>query len=492
MAAIEAANLGKDVTLLEPTGHIGGMTASGIGVTDIGRLDSLGGLTKKFFATVADIYGKNVNSMGGTIYEPHVAQAAFERMLGQTPVHVVTNAPLVSVDKAGAVIRSVTAGNGLQYAADAFIDASYEGDLMAAAGVQYVVGRESSTQYGESLNGVAVPARPYGLSIDPYVVPGTPTSGLLPHVQDKTLPSPGDADTSVMAYNYRLCVTQNPANMIPFAPPSGYDPAEFELLVRFSNALQKTNHAPQLADYMVPVPLPNGKYDLNSASFLSTDDVGESAAYPDAGAATRLEIEAEHRRYMQALLYFLQTSTRLPPAINSAVGAYGLCKDEFTDNGGWPYRIYLREGRRMVGAYVLTQNDLQLKTAISDSIGVGSFYFDFHTTNRVAVKGTLQAERMADPSPERARYPISYRALTPLPAQASNLLVTVCLSASHAAFGSLRVESTYMVMGQSAGAAASLALDGDVPVQDVSYNQLSAQLLADGQVISFEGSPTAP
>ncbi|WP_281172787.1 FAD-dependent oxidoreductase [Nevskia soli] len=489
MAAIEAGRLGKKVILLEPTTHIGGMPASGLGTSDIGNINAIGGLAKEFFAAVAAIYGSTW-SVHGTLYEPHVARQAFEKLLTkQANVQLVTNAVLSSIIKDGGAIKSLATVNGYSYTAKEFIDASYEGSLMAAAGVSYVVGREASTQYNESYAGVQVDYGSNGVKIDPYVVPGVPSSGLIRHIQAYTPTHIGSGDSGVMAYNYRLCLTQDPDNRIPFTAPVNYDPSEFELFARSSEAMIAKGNTPTVQTFFVPVGIPNEgqgihqKFDVNNSSDLSTDEVGESSDYPDGTLQVRQAIAAEHKRYIQALLYFLQTSTRLPASVNSAVAEYGYCKDEFTDNGGFPYQLYVREGRRMLGAYVMTQHDVVTQSA-PNSIGLASDTMDSHAVHRYPIDDQTNNEgttvyKVAIP------YPIAYGSLVPKSSEATNLLVTICVSASHVAFSSMRMEPVYMIMGQSAGAAASLAIDEATSVQNVSYPALSTQLLADGQILSW-------
>lgn len=490
MAAIEAAHLGKKVILLEPSAHIGGMPASGLGTSDVGNIKAIGGLAKTFFKTVAAIYGK-VDSQNGTYYEPHIALQAFEQMLCAQPnVQLVTNAAISSISMTGTIIQSMVASNGVTYSAKEFIDSSYEGDLMAAAGVSFTVGRESIAQYNEPLNGVIKTTPMNGAKVDPYVIPGNSSSGLLPHIESITLPPPGSADNSVQGYNYRLCLSKDPNNQIAFTAPDNYDPAEFEALARMSEALVKAKHTPAFNTLLSIAPLPNGKYDANNGADFSTDEIGEGLLYPNGTPAQRQAIAAEHKRYMQALLYFLQTSTRLPAAVNAGAAEFGYCKDEFTDTAGFPHQLYVREGRRMLGTFVMTQQVIYNKSG-PDSIGLGSYNFDSHINNRVAVKGDAEIEGLTNTPNSGTKfevgnpYPIAYGSLTPSSSEATNLLVSVCVSASHVAFSSLRMEPTYMIMGQSAGAAASLAIDEAATTQNISYPALSAQLLKDGQILSW-------
>ena len=482
LASIEAAKLGKNVVSLEPTPILGGMLSNGLGSTDLYGTPLIGGLAEQFFKEVNAAYSSAPSALGGFAFEPHVAESVFKSMLNQYQnIGIFAGALVSSVQMSGSTITSLATRNGLIFQGKEFIDASYTGDLMSAAGVSYSVGRESAAQYAERLAGVGVPAEIVQPPIDAYVEPGNPASGLIAHVTGDNLGIPGSSDAAVMAYNYRLCVTFDPDNQIPFDEPPNYDPAEFELLGR---ALA---HSPQLqlSDLFLFKPLPQNKYDLNNGGLLtpqSTDEVGESYAYPDGSAAIRQQIEQEQVRYTRALMYFLKTDSRVPQKAQAGANELGRCKDEFTGNNGWPYQIYVREARRMIGAYVLTEHDLELETSIPDSIGVGGYPVDCHWVHVVNVNGTVNGEHTGTIQPKPYRIP--YRISTPQASQATNLLVSVDVSASHVAYDSLRIEVTYMIMGQAAGAAASLAIDADSTVQAVNYASLSSQLLKDGSVLA--------
>jgi hypothetical protein len=478
VAAVEAAKLGKRVILLEPTQHVGGMMSNGLGATDTYGV-VFGGLPIQFFENVNSYYGGAANQASYYL-EPHVAEQVFNSMLSQqSKITVVLGASLSSVQMTGAIITSLIANNGVTYVGQEYIDASYTGDLLAAANVSFTVGRESSAQYGESLGGVGAPVQAGSTPIDPYVVPGNSNSGLIAHVFPNALGSPGTADSAVMAYNYRLCISSDPNNQIPFSVPANYDPAEFELLGRLASS---ANPPMNLSDFFYMVPLPNNKFDLNNTGQMSTDEVEESFGYPNGGLSVRQQIEAEQKRYMQALLYFVETDSRIPATVRSSLQSLGFCKDEFTDNGGWPHEIYVREARRMLGSYVMTESDLQPNKTIPDSIGLGGFNVDNHYEHVVNVNGSVYWENNGGVL--LGPYQIPYRILTPQSSQATNLLVSVDVSASHVAYDSLRVEVTYMIMGQAAGAAASLAIDENTPVQNVSYSALSTQLVSDGALLT--------
>jgi hypothetical protein len=481
-AAIEAANLGHTVILLEPTQHVGGMMSNGLGSTDVYGTYSVGGIAAQFFQGVNSFYNGDPASAGGYRFEPHVAESIFNSMLAeQSNITVKLGVSLGSVSMNGTTIAYVVGNDGVTYQGIEYIDASYTGDLMTAAGVSYTVGRESAAEYKEPGAGVGVLVPPDASSIDPYIVPGDSSSGLIAHVSPDVLGATGSADTGVMAYNYRLCLSSKANNEIPFSAPANYDSSEFEILKRLS---QSGTPPSKLSDLLGLSPLPNQKYDVNSSNVLSTDEIGESFGYPDGAPSARQSIETEQIRYERALLYFIANDPSVPSAVQSEAQTLGLCKDEFTDNGGWPHQIYVREARRMLGTYVLTLADLEGKTSISDSIGLGGYPIDSHIVNLVNKNGQVEEEGAVEDYLS-GTYLIPYRILTPQASQATNLLVPVAVSASHLAFDSLRVEVTYMIMGQAAGAAASIAISQGSTVQGVPHSALQAQLLKDGQVITI-------
>lgn len=483
MASIEASRLGKTVVLLEPTQHVGGLMSNGLGATDLYG-GTYSGLPLEFFKKVSTFYGGAPGQAAYT-FEPHAAEQIFNSMLGASSnITVVLGVSLSGVEMAGTKLTELVGSNGVIYQGNQFIDSTYTGDLIAAAHVSYTVGREPSSQYNESLAGVTEPYQIGSVPISPYVVPGNSASGLIPHVFANTLGAPGSGDSAVMAYNYRLCVSSESANQIPFTAPPNYDSSEFELLGRLAAS---ANPAMTLSDFLAMNPLPNHKFDLNNAGPMSTDEVEESFDYPDGTTGVRQKIEAEQKRYMLALLYFLQTDSRIPATVRDTVKSIGLCKDEFTDNGGWPRQIYAREARRMIGTYVMTQANLNPDTAVPDSIGLGGYNIDDHFEHVVNINGAVFWDSKTVDS--QGLYQIPYRILMPPSSQATNLLSSVAVSASHVAFASLRVELTYMIMGQAAGAAASLAINDNSTVQDLSYPALGAQLASGGVITSTQNFP---
>lgn len=487
IAAIQAARMGKKVALVAINKHLGGMTSSGLGWTDIGHVDNdsgdyIQGVAREFYNRIAQKYG-----LTGTkwTFEPHVAETVFNEMIQQAGVTVYTNEYLVSVARQGTQIIAATMNDGNIFRAREFIDASYTGDLMAMSGVSYTVGRESTNQYGESLNGIRPPNPDFtGLNINPYVVPGNSASGLIPLLQTNDPGTPGNADQKVQAYNFRLCLTTVASNKIPITAPPGYNTNQFELVARYAQAIIAAGGSPSLGTFLTISSLPNGKTDINNAGALSTDFVGESAAYVEADHATREQIWQAHRNYEQGLLYFLAADLRMPSNVRSAMSNYGFCQDEFTDNGGWPYELYVREARRMVSDYVMTQSNVFNQVEVPDSIGMAGYFTDSHYLQRVVISGHPRNEGDARGN-ITLPYPIAYRALVPKASECSNLMVPWSLSASHTAFCSIRMEPVFMILGQTAGTAACFAIDEETNVQGINIPKLQAQLVADNQTIGM-------
>lgn len=496
-AAIIAAREGVSVVVIEPTGWIGGLVTGGLSKTDVGKAETVGGFAREYFTRAADM--KPDTPMWYA--EPQVNMATFEMMLKEAGVKVVTGQALKSIGKEGARISSLTTADGKTYHGKVFIDASYEGDLMAAAKVGYMVGRESRAQYGESLAGYhPMPIRPRTAEVmasdcpdiggdGPGYIHGTPASisgldgdgkaifGVYPAAEL----APGSADHRTQAYNFRLCVTQRPDIRVPFPKPERYDPARYELLLRLIGAFPEVRfgrlfHLGEIA---------NGKYDLNAQGLFSTDYPGGNTDYPDGDAATRAGIWQDHVDFIQGMLWFLGHDERVPESLRAQANSWGLCQDEFVDNDHWPYALYVREGRRMLGEYVMTQNDLQVDIFKEDSVGMGSFVIDCHIVQRIlAEDGTVRDEGSFQDEPV-IPYQIPYRSLTPQRAECENLLVPVCFSASHIAYCSMRMEPVYMAMGQASGLAAALAIKGDSAVQSIDVPALKQKLLAQKAVLEL-------
>jgi hypothetical protein len=485
-AAVQAAQMGKTVTLVVVNNHLGGMSSGGLGETDIGSFGAtyIQGLALEFYTRVGAYYGS-----GATFtFEPHVAEQAFDEMVAEAGVTVCTNQYLTSIVMQNQQIVGLIMNNSNLFRAKEFVDASYEGDVMAAAGVTYTLGREAATQYNESYNGVRPPnsgGQQFGsVDVNPYVETNDPSSGLIPLMESGSVPAAGSADQRIQAYNVRMCLTTVASNLIPITAPTNYDASQYQLLARYIQALEAAGTTPALGTFMGISSMPNNKTDINNNGPVSTDFIGQSSAYPAANYATRAQIWQAHKNYTQGLFYFLAHDSSVPSSVQSEAQSYGLCQDEFADNGHWPYALYVREARRMISDYIMTQSNCMGTAVAPDSIGVAAYGIDSHNCERLVVSGYAENEGDTEIG-ITAPYPVSYRSIIPSVGQCTNLLVPWCLSASHIGFGSIRLEPEFMILGQSAGAAAALAADGPVAVQQLSLAQLQAQLLANGQMLSW-------
>jgi len=482
VAAVQAARAGQKVVLTETGGHLGGMTSGGLSQTDIGNKGAIGGIAREFYQRMGRHYGSNETWK----LEPSVAEGVFEDMLGEVKVPLYLHERLTSVTKNGNRITAISMEDGKVFHAKMYIDASYEGDLMAGAKVSYFVGREDNSTYRETLDGIraVTPKHQFAMAVDPYLRQGDAASGLLPLIQSQPPGRAGEGDKSVQAYNYRLCLTQNPTNKIPIHPPALYDPAQYELLARYLEALAAAGKTPRLGQLMDIQPMPNGKTDINNNGGFSTDFIGENYRYPEADEAERARIRQAHEDYTRGFLHFLAEDARVPATLRTEMLSWGLCKDEFKDTGGWPHQLYIREARRMVSDYVMTENNCRYSMAVPDAVGLAAYTMDSHNCRRIVRDGRVENEgdvQVGGFPP----YPISYRALTPKASECENLLVPVCLSASHIAHGSIRMEPVFMVLGQSAALAAELAIAEGVKVQGIHYGELRQRLLAAGQILEW-------
>lgn len=507
MAAVQAARMNKSVIVIAPEKHLGGLTAGGLGWTDSGRKEVIGGLAREYYqrlkahydqpsawrwqrAEEYRLYHRDSDAMW--VFEPHVAEAAYEQYIQDHKIPLLREAYLdreQGVVKDGTRITAIKTLGGQTIRGRMFIDATYEGDLMAAAGVSYTVGRESNAQYHETLNGIQTArarSHQFESPVDPYVVPGDPSSGLLPRIHAGRPGVDGEADHRVQAYCFRMCLCDHPENRVLFPKPEGYDPLQYELLARYLNTGWR-------AAFKKFDPAPNRKTDTNNHGAFSTDNIGMNYDYPEASYARRREIIAEHEQYQKGLMYFLQNDPRVPADVQEIMARWGLAKDEFTDNGNWPHQIYVREARRMVSDYVHTEHDCRRKRPCPDPVGMGSYNMDSHNVQRyVDDQGHVRNEGDIQVSPG-GPYLISYRALVPRAEECTNLLVPVCLSSSHIAYGSIRMEPVFMILGHSAAAAAALAIDAETTVQQVDYARLRQQLDAEGQVLDIPpGSVATP
>ncbi len=505
IAAVQVAKMGKEVILVSPDRHLGGLTSSGLGWTDTGNKAVIGGLARDFYHRLymhyqedsawpwqkKEEYGNkgqgNVAIDGENrtmwIFEPHAAEQVFEQLVAEYKIRVHREAYLdreqgVSMEE-GAII-SIRTLDGSTYLAKQFIDATYEGDLMAASGVSYTVGREAIDQYGEAWNGIQTGVLHHGhhfkSDISPYVIPGDPESGVLPRISTEDPGAYGEGDHRVQAYCFRMCLTDYPENRVAISRPPDYDSTQYELLRRvFASGWRELFNKFD--------PIPNHKTDVNNHGPFSTDNIGMNYDYPEASYERRREIIEEHTSYQKGLLWFLTSDPAVPADIQDKMNQWGFAKDEFTDNGNWPHQIYVREARRMVSDYVMTENEVLGNTPVEQSVGMGSYTMDSHNVQRyIKPDGFVQNEGDIGVHPGDP-YQIDMRSLLPSETECSNLLVPVCLSCSHIAFGSIRMEPVFMILGQSAATLAVLAIEEKAKIHDIAYEKLREQLLQDGQVL---------
>ncbi len=499
-AAIQAVRMGKSVVLIEPGNRIGGLTTGGLGQTDIGNKAAIGGLAREFYRRIKLYYDhpsswrwqkrdeyrshgqSKTESDEDTLwtFEPSAALRVLQEMVAEANIPVVYHERLDRLSGAeldGPRIVRIRMESGDTYQARMYIDATYEGDLMAAAGVSYFIGREAETLYGETLNGIRVlQAKSHQLrpSVSGYRTQNDPKSGLLPGIDPTGPGEEGAGDRRLQAYGFRMCLTDHPDNRIPFHQPDGYHELDYELLFRNFEA----------GEDLIPwinSPMPNRKTDTNNCLGFSTDFIGQNYRYPEAGYEERERIFQQHLLYQQGLMWTLANHPRVPGHIREEVGRWGLCTDEFVDSGGWQQQLYIREARRMIGSYVMTQANCQARVLAEDPVGLAAYGMDSHHVQRYVGKdgyvhneGDVQVGGFVP-------YPISFRSILPCQDECDNLLVPVCLSASHIAFGSIRMEPVFMVLGQSAATAAALAVDANSAIQEIDYGKLRSRLQADQQ-----------
>jgi len=498
-ASVSAVKLGKTVIVVSPDTHLGGLSSGGLGFTDTGNKEVIGGLSREFYHRVYMHYqndtswkwqkkseygnkGQGTPAMDGKdrtmwIFEPHVAEQIMEDFVKENKITVYRDEWLdrskgVRMDK-GAII-SIKTLSGKVFKGKMFIDATYEGDLMAASKVSYHIGREANTVYGEQWNGVQTEVFQHGhhfkKPIDPYKIPGDKSSGLLTGISDQPPGKKGEGDDKLQAYCFRMCMTNHPDNRITFPKPDNYNAMDYELLARVFQSGWT-----ELFDKFDDVP--NRKTDTNNHGPFSSDYIGMNYDYPEASYEERRKIIKAHEDYQKGLYYFMITDSRVPAALQEKLKTWGLAKDEFKDNGNWPHQLYIREARRMVSDYVMTENEVLGKKEVPKPIGMGSYSLDSHNTQRyVTEKGFVQNEGdigVKAPKP----YSIGYGAIVPKASECTNLFVPVCLSSSHIAYGSARMEPVFMILGESAATAAVLAIDDKVTVQNISYEKLEKLLL---------------
>jgi hypothetical protein len=514
-AAVQATRMGKTAVITELGYHLGGMTSGGLGATDIGNKKAIGGIAREFYHRIALHYANDDawqfetreaflkkaagrSPTGGLkapdatmwVFEPHVAEAILFEMLNEAKVPVYFRQRLVSVKKQGSRVAEIEMENGKVFQAKMFIDATYEGDLMTRAGVSFAVGREPNSTYNETLNGIRdeTPKHQFVLPVDPYMKQGDATSGLLALIQELPEGKPGDGDPSVQAYNFRLCYTQIFSNRLPHSPPGKYDPAQYELLARYLEKLVAAGRSPKLNDFWNPIAMPNGKTDINNNGGLSTDFIGGNYDYPNADYHTRASIWQAHEDYVRGFVYFLATDPRVPENMRLEMQKWGPAKDEFFDTGNWPHQLYVREARRMISDYIMTEHHCRGARKAEDPVGLAAYTMDSHNCRRIARRGHAENEgdvQVGGFPP----YPISYRSIIPKEGECENLAVPICLAASHIAYGSIRMEPVFMILGQSAATAAVLAMNSSKPLQRVVYSKLRERLSKDGQVLEWSPQP---
>lgn len=504
IAAVQVKKMGKSVIIVSPDTHLGGLSSGGLGFTDTGNKEVIGGLSREFYQRLYQYYqnnstwqwqkkeeygnkGQGTPAIDGTnrtmwIFEPHVAEQVFEDFVKENKLLVYRNEWLdrseKGVVKVSGSIQSFRTLNGNVYQAKIFIDATYEGDLMAVAGVDYHVGREANSVYGEQWNGVQPEvfqhSHHFKTKISPYKIANDSTSGLLPEISSEPIAEYGSGDNKIQAYCFRMCLSNHPENRVPFPKPEGYDPARYELLARvFASGWRET--------FDKFDNIPNRKTDTNNHGAFSTDYIGKNYDYPEASYERRKQIIKEHELYQKGLMYFLQNDKGVPADVHEKMQEWGLPKDEFKDNGNWPHQLYIREARRMIGEFVMKEADALGKTQVPNPIGMGSYALDAHNAQRYIKKdGYVQNEGDIGVHPDKP-YSIAYGSILPKEKECNNLLVPVCLSSSHIAYGSIRMEPVFMILGQSAATAAVLSIINKVSPQQLPYSKLKAVLLRDKQ-----------
>ncbi len=524
-AAIQAARFQKSVIIIEPTNRLGGLTTGGLGQTDIGNKQVIGGIAREFYRNIKSHYKDSANWIwqsrtdykdGGQTrsgkeedamwtFEPSVALKVYHEMIKGLDIKIVYNQVLnraTGISKNANTINSISMESGDTYYGKMFIDATYEGDLLAAAGISYTVGRESNSQYGESLNGVQANNTSKTLlgtvsnngiyhnfieGVDPYMVKGDSLSGLLPFIAEGGPGIDGQDDKGIQAYCFRMTLTDHPENRIPFKKPENYNELEYELLFRNYEAAEgPIEEMYAYGDPLVPwinSVMPNRKTDTNNQKGFSTDFIGQNWDYPEASHDERKKIVARHRQYQQGLMWTLAYHPRMPKKVRDKVSQWGTCKDEYKSEDGWQQQLYIREARRMISNYVMTQKNCEGIEVVNDPIGMAAYGMDSHHIKRyVNSKGYVSNEGNVE-AHVKAPFPISYRSIVPKKEECSNLLVPICLSATHIAFGSIRMEPVFMVLGQSAATIASLAIEEGKAVQEIGYNKIRNMLIKQEQII---------
>jgi len=494
VTAVAGAREGLHVVLLEPGTHLGGMLSGGLSATDYGKKEVIGGYSLEFFWRVGNYY--RMRSYGQDVswyFEPHVAERVLGEMAGEAGVTVLYRHRLkekTGVRKEGLQVKELFMENGSSFEGVVFADCTYEGDLMAQAGVSYTWGREGIDRYGETLAGVREKTPYHQFKFD--LAAADADGRLLPEISAGPAGPVGSEDKKVQAYNFRLCITRVKSNQVSFPKPDAYDPTKYGLLARMLKAaVDRTGRAPSFEELCNPIFGPNGKADVNNNGAFSTDYIGRSWDYPEADFKTRARIRQSHIDYVAGFFYFLAHDPQVPKSLRDEANEWGLAKDEFTDSDNWPHQLYIREARRMTGEYVMIQKDLQTELTKPDPIGMGSYNSDSHNVQRIVTKdGFVMNE--GDMQVPVQPYQIPYRVMLPRRSEVRNLLVPVCFSASHVAYSSLRMEPQYMILGHAAGVAAAMAIAGRLPVQDIDRGALTRKLVEQGAVMEYRPSPPHP
>ena len=504
-AAIQVAKMGKTVALIEPTKHLGGMSVEGLGGTDIDNhkefqnSSAVGGLSLEFYRRIAKAYDREAiweNAVRNRVkdaslwrFESSVAEKVLNDWVKEYAITTFLNERLAetkqAVSKKGTEIISIQMEDGTVFKGKVFIDATIEGDLLARAGISTTVGREANAQYKETLNGIRAVTdhAQFTVKVNPYRIPDDPKSGLIPTIQDEPLGTPGKGDKRLQAFCFRVCMTKNPKNKLAFIKPDKYDRGQYEIYLRYIKAGGKL--------YTPGANLPNGKTDLGAWHDLSHNLYGMNMAYPEGNYATRQRIIEQHQTFTQGLFYFLANDAevgQLDPKLQKEWASWGLAKDEFTDNNGFPRQFYVRDARRMVSDYVITEHHVKKKNPIpvADPVGMAYWPTDVHSVRRIVKEGYAYNEGFVFGGDYWQPLPVSYRSLVPKAKECTNLLTPTCPSSSHIAYGAIRLEWTFMILGQSAGVAAVMAIDNKTIVQKVSYKALKDKLLAEGQVLQLK------
>jgi hypothetical protein len=491
IAAYTAKKMGKSVVLIVPDGHIGGLSSGGLGATDIGNKNAIGGLSREFYKELGKVYGKPES----WTFEPKEASKLFMGYLKLADIPVLYHKSIKRVTKKNREIKSLhltpTLGSGNitdQIDAKVFLDCTYEGDLFAMAGVSFTVGREDNSVYKETLSGYQLPIylkksgrHQFPDGISPYKIPDNSSSGYVYGVSKNKPSITGKGDKGVQAYNFRICLTDSVENQIPITRPQDYDSTKYELLARLFKAQPKMVKP---NDYFIWSRMPKRKTDVNNRGGFSTDMIGANFKWPTASFSERKKIYEDHVSYTKGLLYFMTADPRVPASLQEFISKWGYPKDEYLENGHFSPQLYIREGRRMIGEYVMTEHNCVGKEVVTDPIGMAAYTMDSHNIQRIVVNGMVKNEGNVEVG-KFPPYPISYRAIIPKRKECTNLLVPVSLSASHISFGSIRMEPVFMILGQSAAIAAVQAIDQQSTVQDVDYEKLKTELLKQNQILQL-------